>query len=282
MWSLMVGMTRTDPPAPDVAAADASEPDVTATPAQTRAHYMRRGKRVNAPIRRAFIQAPRGATPRHGPLAQFVNTGDVRGLNAYLLLFMLITSHLDGEGWRFTADTRVWARLFGTAQPGVSDASALTAVTRILKRLAGRGLISWERAGHRSRTITVTLLREDGKGGDYTRPGADGNTDAYVQLPIAFWKNGWDTELSGPAIAMLLVAAAEKKGFRLATERMQDWYGWSPDTAERGFAELISNKLLHKDQVRKTAPAAPQGWTIENRYTLQRPFKHGSRKPVKK
>lgn len=278
----MVGMTRTDPADPDVVAPVAPGPDVAATTAETRAHFMRRGKRKTAPIRRAFIQAPQKTTPRHGPLAHFVNTGDLRALNAYLLLFMLITSDFDGEGWHFTDDTRVWARLFGTKRPGVTDASALTAVTRILNRLAARGLITWERTGYRSRTITVTLLREDGKGDPYTRPGKDGNTEAYIQLPIAYWKNEWDAKLSGPAIAMLLVASAEKRGFPLATERMQDWYGWSPDTAERGFAELIDNKLLHKDQIRKKAPAAPQGWTIENRYTLKRPFKHGSRKATKK
>ncbi|MFP8887834.1 hypothetical protein [Streptomyces mangrovi] len=193
---------------------------------------------------------------------------------------MAITSNeLDVDGWSWTLNSSVWARALGTTQ-SASPASALTAVTRTFIRLEKRNLITWERI-KRSREIKVTLLREDGSGQPYTRPGKDGNTDPYLKLPHAFWKQGHDGQLKLPGLAMLLVASCERPGFKLATERVKDWYGWSADTAERGFKELAAKNLMVIDKKVEKAPEAPAGFTRVNLYTLTAPYAHRSARKTK-
>jgi hypothetical protein len=175
---------------------------------------------------------------------------------------------------------RVWARALGTIE-AATTASALTGVSRTLDHLAVRNLITWEREGPRGREITVTLLREDATGKSYTRPGKDDN-DAYIQLVDAYWRKELDQTLTLPGIAMLLVASAEYRMFPLATERMPEWYGWSADTAERGFRDLQANGVITWMAQPKIAPNAPLGYTLFNHYALSRPFRHRSRTHVKK
>jgi len=78
-----------------------------ATPHDTRLHYLKRADRSVAPIRRSFIQKPPGCTPRHGPLAEFVHTGNKRALNAYLFMMGITSSDLGGEGWKYTLHSRI-------------------------------------------------------------------------------------------------------------------------------------------------------------------------------
>jgi hypothetical protein len=75
---------------------------------------------------------------------------------------------------------------------------------------------------------------------------------------------------------MLLVALHEKPGFELPTEKMPQWYGWSADTAERGFKELRDAGILQVDPCYKKAPLAPEGVTRVNRYTVLAPFANTS------
>ncbi|XVV12654.1 hypothetical protein ACQP2X_49090 [Actinoplanes sp. CA-131856] len=178
-------------------------------------------------------------------------------------------------GWIYTLDSRVWARAFGTTEHA-TDGSAVTAVVRILDRLQKRRLITWKRVRPRSPDITVTLLKEDGSGDPYTRPGRS-NTDAFINLPFGFWYDEWDQKLSLPATAMLLVLSAEYRSTALPSGRVHDWYGWSADTAERGFDDLATCGLLSIQKTARTAPNSPTGWTVENRYALQQPFKHRRR-----
>ena len=164
---------------------------------------------------------------------------DLRGLQAELLL-LGITSSGDGQdGWTTTLPIAVWARAFGTTHYA-SAASAATAVSKVLSRLEKRRLIERDRRG-RERKIRVTLLREDGSGQPYTRPGK-GNTDRFLRLSHRFWLDGWYEKVDLPATAMLLVALHEKLNFELPTERVPDWYGWSADTAERGLATLENRR----------------------------------------
>jgi hypothetical protein len=118
----------------------------------------------------------------------------------------------------------------------------------------------------------VTLLREDGSGQAYTRPGK-GNPDRFLRLQHSYWRDGWYDRLDLPATAMLLVALHEKHNFELPTERVPDWYGWSADTAERGLATLEQLGLLTHTTRLKKAPLSPTGLTKVNRYLLRRPFR---------
>lgn len=240
-----------------------------ATVEDTRAALLTRSRRNFAPINKEFIQAPAGSESRHGMLAAFVTGRDLRGLHALLLVLGVISNGSGDDGWSTTLPIKVWARALGTTLTATGQ-SATTAVSKTLTRLEDRRLIARTRRG-RARDIRVTLLREDGSGDPYTRPGA-GNNDRFLRLPHAFWLEGWHSRLDLPATAMLLVALHEKPGFELPTEKVPEWYGWSADTAERGLKTLISLGVISKTERVKTAPLSPSGLTTVNQYTLLPPF----------
>jgi hypothetical protein len=241
-----------------------------ATEDETRAALLDRSKRDFAPVRKLFVQTAPGSASRPGPLAEFVHNRDLRGLRAYLLLLGIISSGDSEDGWSTTLPIGVWARAFGTTARGTTTASATSAVSKILTRLEKRDLITRQRHGS-ERKIRITLLREDGSGQPYTRPGKD-NSERFLRLPHAFWREGWHERLDLPATAMLLVALHEKNNFALPTERVPEWYGWSADTAERGLATLEqAGALTHIIRLKK-APLSPTGHVRVNKYLLHPPF----------
>ncbi|MEU9646362.1 hypothetical protein [Streptomyces sp. NPDC048188] len=240
-----------------------------ASPAETREALLERSARDFAPIRRAFVQKKRDEADRSSRLAEFVTNGDVRGLRAYLFIIAVTSAETPESGWSTTLPGGVWARAFGTTE-NATPASARTAVTKVLKRLKERRLITYERPKG-TWDIQVTLLREDGSLDPYTRPGNQ-NRDAYLKIPFELWRTGLIDQLSLPALAMLLTASCEPAFFELPTERMKDWYGWSPDTAERGFRELAKEGVLQVHKTYITAPLSPTGTAEVNRYELLAPF----------
>ena len=236
---------------------------------ETREALLKKAKRGFAPIGKIFVQAPPRSPSRHGPLATFVRNRDLRGLQAYLLRLGVVSSGDGPEGWSASLPTGVWARAFGTTRDATL-ASAATGVSKVFARLEERRLIERERRG-RQRKIRVTLLREDGSGEPYTRPGK-GNSDRFLRLPHEYWLDDWYSKLDLPATAMLLVALHERSTFELPTERVPEWYGWSADTAERGLSTLERLGLLTHTTRLKKAPLSPTGQTKVNRYSLQAPF----------
>ncbi|MFJ6822361.1 hypothetical protein ACIQRJ_18345 [Streptomyces niveus] len=229
-------------------------------------------RRSHVPVRRDFVQLPRHAESRHSLLAQFVRGRDVRGLKAYLFIVAITSSDLDG--WSTTLNSSVWARAIGateTAEP----TSARAAVNKIFARLQQRRLIKYGRIPG-THNVRVTLLREDGKGAAYTRPGRE-NRDPYLKIPRDLWDSRAIDALGLPGLAMLLVLSCERPGFELPPERTPDWYGWSADTTERGFKELARMELIEVKKTFKQAPASPRGYTHSNRYTLLPPYVHRGR-----
>jgi hypothetical protein len=239
-----------------------------ATADETRAFLLDRSGRGFAPIAKVFVQAPPGTPSRHGPLSVFVRKGDLRALRALLLLYGIISRSDGPDGWSMTLPIAVWARAIDitTTTPGQAGANA---ASKALTRLEERKLIVRERVGRGG--VRVTLLREDGSGADYARPGA-GNSDRFLKLPHRYWTEGWFRKLDLPATAMLLVALHEKPGFQLPAERMPTWYGWSADTAERGFKKLIELGILSKQTRYVKAPLSPTGLAALNEYTLTGAF----------
>jgi hypothetical protein len=251
-----------------------AEDEEPATAEETRNFLLGRSGRDSAPILKSFVQNPdRKLQCRAAPLSAFVRNGDIRGLRALLFVHAIISSGDAENGWSTTLPLSVWARAFGTT--ATADVrSATTAATKILGRLEDRGLIERSRVG-RARKVTVTLLRPDGSGKPYTRPGR-GNSDRFLKLSNVYWTDGWADRLDLPATAMLLVALHEKDGFELATEWVPRWYGWSADTAERGIATLRDLGLLSVDRRVRKAPLSPTGATVRNVYTLNGPFRRTS------
>ncbi|MGW7674392.1 hypothetical protein ACWGJX_46320 [Streptomyces sp. NPDC054775] len=243
---------------------------VKATGRDTRAEILRRSIRANVPLRKTFVQAPRGATSRHGPLRDFVTGRDLRGLKAYLLIVAACSNGTDG--WSTRHDSAVWARMMDIDQTATEQA-ARTGAWRALRRLQDRKLITCTRTGT---MITVTLLREDGTGAPYDRPMGQSPEDLYLQIPATFWTKGYDEKVDLPALALLLVVLREKIWSKFPAEKAPDWYGWSPDTHERGLKTLLELGLVERREQFTKAPLAPAGVTMAYQYqrtTLMRPRK---------
>jgi hypothetical protein len=236
-----------------------------------RADLLARAVRSTVPLRKAFVQAPRGGGSRRGPLHAFVSNGDLRGLRGYLIV-VAATSSANEDGWTTTLDSLVWARLLDAEETAATLAGARTAAWRTLGRLQDRQLIRRARSSRSNRDIAVTLLREDGSGEPYTHP-ADGASDDpadwYLRLPVSFWKKGLDAELTMPGLAMLLTVAREKPWSAFPSERMPEWYGWSADTTERGLRELVDLDLVERRETYRRTPLSPVGYTITNQYRLR-------------
>lgn len=226
-------------------------------------------KRTDVPIRLEFARSTSTeSAPGPGPLADFVRSGDGRGL----VLWMLALTKASGDDFTVTLAATVWARAMGFALPETK--SARTAISKAWMRLERRRLISRERSGRLTR---VALLREDGSGRPYEQtPGAA--RERYLKVPHAFWLQGpvpgrrWYEALALPEIAMLIIARTMGNRFRLPLESVPDWYGISADSALRGLHGLKDHGLLSIEKNYKKAPLAPQGYTAENLYTLKEPF----------
>lgn len=253
---------------------------------ETRAALLQGTRRTATPVRKAFVQAPRGSARREGPLADFVTGRDRRGLLTYLFALAL-TSSDNGESWTTSRDSLVWARAIGFAEHA-SEPTARASVWKAFGRLEDRKLLERGRKGRKgqSPTITAKLLREDGSGEEYTRPGKDGDTSAYFQLPHRFWLEGYAERLTLPGLSMLLVLLAGLsrrvtgvKNLRL--EMMPDWYGFSADTTARGIKELEQEGLVTVSKERIKAPLAPYGWSEVNVYHVSSDFRRLSTRPRK-
>jgi hypothetical protein len=241
-----------------------------ATGRDTRTEILKRSIRANVPLRKTFVQAPRGSTSRHGPLRDFVTGRDLRGLKAYLLIVAACSNGTDG--WSTRHDSAVWARMMDIDRTA-TDQAARTGAWRALRRLQERNLIACTRTGT---MITVTLLREDGSGTPYERPVGQSEEDLYLQIPAAFWTKGYDEQIDLPALALLLVVLREKNWSKFPAERAPDWYGWSPDTHERGLKKLLDQGLVERRPQYTKAPLAPSGVTMAYQYqrtALMRPRK---------
>ena len=101
--------------------------------------------------------------------------------------------------------------------------------------------------------------------------------ERYLKLPHAYWEDGWHLRLELPAKVMLLIALSLTDGFPLPAERAHDWYGISPDTAQRGVAELAGHGLLDVNERFRAAPLSEIAWTSDRRYTLQPLFRQQRR-----
>jgi hypothetical protein len=110
---------------------------------------------------------------------------------------------------------------------------------------------------------------------DYERPSSH-----FINITHGLWTAGplesegprWYEELKLAELAVLLIALMNADDFALPAERVPDFYGISADTFERGARGLQNRGLLKVSHSRKAAPLAPEGYTVENRYTLCPPF----------
>jgi hypothetical protein len=233
---------------------------IRVTQAETIAELLAGSKRSEVPIRKTFVQQGRGKVRVPGPVARLCSHHDERGLDLYLLLH----ARASADPFDVVLAATVWARMLGLSP----TASAHSAVSKAFRRLEELRLITRGRAGNRSR---VKILAEDGSGEPYAHPSKGGTS--YMKLPYAYWEDGWYQKLEMPGKTLLLIALSlNNMGFILPEEKGPDWYGLSPDTVGRGLTELQQHQLLDVAEIPKPAPLAPEGFTLERRYTLRVPF----------
>lgn len=252
-----------------VPAATRGAPPPPLSQRETIEDLLKQSARGAVPIRRTFLQQRDEANVIvPGPMASFVAAHDERGLDAYLFIHALASS----EPWNCDYPSGMWVRALGlteTAKP----ASAKGAVSKIMRRLEERRLITRERTG---RTSSVTLLREDGSGEPYEHPHTA--KERWLQLPYAYWLEDHFQTLSLPAKAMLLIALSLNDGFYLPSERANEWYGISADSAERGLRELRRAGLLEAEQAWVRTHRSDTGWAPRWTYTLVGSFSKASRR----
>lgn len=228
------------------------------------------------PVRKTFVQTGHGPTTAPGPMAAFIRGGDSRGLEAYLFAHAMASS---SRPYDVGLDAGTWVRILGIGetQDGTIDPdapSALSAVSKVFKRIEDRKLITRSRIGRKSR---ITLLREIGNGRPYRRPMGRRRGDRWLQLPHAYWTDGHYRALSLPGKACLLVALTLQDGFQLPERCGPEWYGISPETVGDGLRELIKKELLNREFDWVRADRAAHGWTQVHHYTLLGPYSAAAR-----
>lgn len=214
------------------------------------------------PLRRSFLQQK--AQEQSPPLATFVTAGD----KTALLLYFLALTKASQEPWDVSLHSGVWARALGFPKPNAPGARSR--LSKTWSRLVERRLVSRTR---KNRLAKYTLLCEDGSGRPYDRP-----KTSFINVPHRLWTDGpsdserWYELLTLPELTFLVIALSNADSFPLPAERGPDYYRISADTLQRGARGLREHGLLLVERRRITAPLAPEGVTIENRYTLQPPF----------
>jgi hypothetical protein len=71
---------------------------------------------------------------------------------------------------------------------------------------------------------------------------------------------------------MLMISLSLKPDFALPIDQVPKWYGVSSNSAQRGLNELRERGVLTYREKRRDSWDGPDGYVLENRYTLTGPF----------
>ena len=197
-------------------------------------------------------------------LAAVHGRGGATRLKLYLSLLWL-ARNFSRERPVFAYPAQQLAALLGLPSP---DAAGARRVQEALRWLAEAGFVALDR---RPGDVTRVHLLDDAGSGDPYRPAGPLTTPApkrsqkereqhfYVQLDARYWTEGWITELSGAATAMLLACLYEQRGrpdeaIWVSPAAGRERYDLSDETRNKGLRELVDWGLL--DLRRRPVPAA--------------------------
>lgn len=178
------------------------------------------------------------------------------------------------------APARAWAALIGL------DDHANKGVRRIHQAVADleeRQLIEVEDRG--GRPPRITLLSEEGDGTPYEPPTAAYNQakagkasaavlarHQYFKIPSVVWTDGHIAQLTGPALAVMLVLLAEQRGggeVWFSPARADERFGLAPTTMTKGLRTLKELRLLRSRRKAVSEQGTYIGFTrYRNVYTL--------------
>jgi hypothetical protein len=221
----------------------------------------------SAAVRYRFIARQDAAAPSP-PMARILRGGGGRGgatrLKLYLS-FLWLARSASRDRAVFAYPAQQLAALLGLPGPGTAGARR---VQEALHWLEKEGFVALDR---RQGDVTRVHLLDDAGSGDPFLPAGPLSTQApkrtqkdrephfYVKLDARFWTQGWITELSGAAVAMLLACLYEQRGRpdeaiwispRIGRER----YDLSDETRNKGLRELVDWGLL--ELRRRPVPAS--------------------------
>lgn len=220
-------------------------------------------KRGFVPIRRTFLQKPRGTEGTRG--AQLAKlSANPSALDAYLLLHALASS---SEPYQANYPVPTWVQLL-RLEEAASESAAKSRWSKVVSKLTALELIERRRVGN---GMEYLLLDESGDKSPYLRPltAAHGN---YFKLPYSYWVDGHDAALTHPEKLMLLIGLDQQEGFTLPFNQAQRWYGVSENTARRGLRGLEERGLLMSTSTYLPSSKSPTGWAESISYTMTGPF----------
>lgn len=203
--------------------------------------------RTDVPVRRTFVCDDEGISDGPPPLVRQLRggrSGEVR-LKLYLSMLMLASSHPHDTD----LPARAWAELLALPDP---EGRGARRVRSAISWLSHNRFVSLDqRVGSPTR---VVLLDERGNGLPYQVPGVV--KDRYLKIPGEFWTNGWCMELSGTAVALLLILMHVEpirepgQPFWISPSRARDSYTLSADSWTKGTAELAKQDLIEVSRIR--------------------------------
>lgn len=248
------------------------EPETTT--AGLRDQLLGSARRGFVPLRKTFVQRPRGETSRASVLTDLVTNRKHRELKLLLLLHAL--HPILGE----PLPLRTWA----TMTHGPAIPCTPTQASEAFTVLAGRNLVVRSPKGQ---PFQVAPLLEDGSGEPFIQAGRPG-TDVgpgYLTIPHEFWTTGLVDQLTLPGTALFLIALAEttkKTSFEMAVERAKPYYGISERTAERGYKELNAAGVLLTHGQTVNDPRSSTGRRVRYHRALTSPYSTGARIELQK
>lgn len=205
---------------------------------------------LGAPVRDSFFKTQLGGKTYY-PLARLMSSrsgpGGGRGGQSRLALYLSLLWIASGKDHSSRRPANFWAGLLGLPDP---DDAGSRVVRNAWRELAIRRLVTVTAGDYDGDVPTVTLLREDGSGEPYTIPtGQDG--DRYRRVPEEAWKRLIaEPSLTGPGLAMYLVAvrtaerARQNTGLTFPRAYFQSEYGLGESTRKSGLRNLSDMAVL--------------------------------------
>jgi hypothetical protein len=215
------------------------------------AAFARRLRERDAPIRTAFVEAQRRTDP--DPRLAEILRGNRGGGGVRLKLELSILWIAVGEGHEVRYPLRLWAELLGLDNENGRGARR---VANAFAWLEDAGLVRGERKP--GVETAYWPMEETRRKRDYTIPGAritstedesERRQHRYVKLPAEMWTSGWIADLSGAAIAMLLILLTQAwpnadREIWFSPSFADERFRLSEDTRRRGLRELEGADLI--------------------------------------
>ena len=216
---------------------------------------MQRRSGLGAPVRRSLLLAEGQLKSPMSELLSGMNAprgGGGRGGRTRLALYLTLLWVLSGRGgpdvaphssarpWRF------WAELVGIGDPDDAGTRAVRAAGR---ELDTRGFVELTAPTEHDRSATLTLKREDRSGVAYQIPDPKAG-ERYLRVPEALWTQGLLSRLSGPELAMYLLAIdlhrtdAPDASLTFSKPFVRDVYGLGDSSRRAGLAGLVDRDVL--------------------------------------